>query len=222
MGSVHSRSSALAAQGSRSLNELQAVFDSLDDAALLVELQSYRWTGRQGYPLIALWRAYTASFVLNLPHTNALIRRLEDDPLLRAVCGFDGALPSRWTFNRFISRLSFHQDLVEQCLATLTSRLAEMLPDFGAKVAVDSTAVRTHSNPNRRTISDLEASWTAKTSARAKKGGKDWHFGYKYHCLTDVTHGIPITGFTTTAKRNDSPELPNSLSASPLRLRLPL
>ena len=42
-------------------------------------LQEYRPTGRQGYPLKALWRAYVGSFVLNLAHTNALIRRLEDD-----------------------------------------------------------------------------------------------------------------------------------------------
>ena len=81
------------------LDELAAVFASLDDSALLARLQEYRPTGRQGYPLMALWRAYVASFVLNLPHTNALIRRLEDDPAFRILCGF-GHLPHRTTFNR--------------------------------------------------------------------------------------------------------------------------
>ena len=50
------------------LGELSAVFSSLDDSALLVRLQEYRPTGRQGYPLKALWRAYVGSFVLNLAH----------------------------------------------------------------------------------------------------------------------------------------------------------
>ncbi len=90
----------------------------------------------------------------------------------------------------------------------ITDQLAEVLPGFGEKVALDSTAVRSHSNPNRKTVSDPEASWTAKNSAKAKKGGKEWHFGYKYHAVADATYGVPITGFVTTASRHDSPELP--------------
>ena len=81
------------------LGELSAVFSGLDDAALLGRLQEYRPTGRQGYPLKALWRAYVGSFVLNLPHTTALIRRLEDDPRFRILCGL-GALPHRRTFEQ--------------------------------------------------------------------------------------------------------------------------
>ena len=84
---------------------LRRYFASLDDSTLLARLQEYRPTGRQGYPLKALWRAYVGSFVLNLPHTNALIRRLEDDDGFRHLCGF-GTLPHRTTFNRFILRLS--------------------------------------------------------------------------------------------------------------------
>ena len=102
--------------------ELAAVFSNLEDSALLSRLQEYRPTGRQGYPLKALWQAYVASFILNLPHTNALIRRLEDDPDSRDLCGF-GALPHRTTFNRFIQRLSHHSDLVKAALANLTNRL---------------------------------------------------------------------------------------------------
>ena len=186
--------------------ELAAVFANLDDAALLARLQEYRWTGRQGYPLKALWRAYVGSFVLNLPHTNALIRRLEDDADFRHLCGFR-KLPHRSTFNRFIRRLSWHPDLVERCFVRLTDQLKALLPDLGQEVAVDSTAVRTHSNPNRRRISDPEASWTAKNSAHAK-GGKEWHFGYKSHAVVDANYGVPLAQIVTTAHRNDSPYLP--------------
>ena len=190
-----------------SLGEL-AAFSSLDDAALLARLQDYRPTGRPGYPLKALWQAYVASFILNLPHTNALIRRLEDEPDFRYLCGFFGPLPHRTTFNRFIQRLSHHVDLVEACFADLTHQLKTLIPDLGAEVAIDSTTVRTHCNPNRKRISDPEASWTAKNSARAKEGGKEWHHGYKVHMVADANHGVPLTHIVTTAKRNDSPELP--------------
>ena len=191
------------------LGELAAIFSSLDDAALLARLPEYRPTGRQGYPLKALWRAYVASFLLNLPHTNALIRRLEDEPDFRYLCGFVGSLPHRTTFNRFIQHLSHHAGLVETAFADLTRQLKTMLPDLGAEVAVDATTVRSHCNPNRKRVSDPEASWTAKNSARAKDGGKEWHHGYKVHMVADANYGVPLAHIVTTAKRNDSPELPS-------------
>ena len=66
-----------------------------------------------------------------------------------------------------------------------------------------------YSNPNRRHVSDSEASWTAKADNR---GEREWHFGYKFHALADATYGIPITGYTTTAKRSDFHELTPLLS----------
>ena len=190
------------------LGELAAVFSSLDDVTLLARLQDYRPTGRPGYPLKALWRAYVASFILNLPHTNALIRRLEDEPDFRYLCGFFGPLPHRTTFNRFIQRLSHHADLVEATFVDLTHQLKALIPGLGNEVAIDSTTVRTHSNPNRKRVSDPQASWTAKNSARAKEGGKEWHHGYKVHMVADANYGMPLAHIVTTAKRSDSPELP--------------
>ena len=196
------------------LAEVQAILDSIDASALLLVLWQYRWNGRPGYPVHVLWRAHLARFLLNLPSVNALIRRLQDDPGLMLVCGFSSlpggqtGLPHRTTFNRFFTRLALHQDLVDQAMAPVTRRLHRTLPGFGENLAVDSTVIRTHSNPNRPLVSDPEASWTAKNSARARDG-KDWYFGYKEHALVDATYGLPIVRFTTTASRNDSPELPN-------------
>ena len=199
-------------QSSATQDDLAAVFSNLDDSALLNRLQEYRPVGRQGYPLKALWQAYVASFILNLPHTNALIRLLEDEPSLRLLCGFSGLLPHRTTFNRFIQRLSYHADLVEACFTDLTHQLKTLLPDLGDEVAIDSTTVRSHCNPNRKRISDPGASWTAKNSARAKEGGKEWHHGYKVHMVADANYGVPLAHVVTTAKRNDSPELPNVIA----------
>ncbi len=184
------------------LAEIASILDAVDASALIKRLQTYRPVGRRGYPLMALWRAHLLSYVLNLPHTNALIRRLHESPQLRQLCGFD-SLPHRSTFNRFNARLSNHRDLVERCFDSLTETLAAQLPGFGESVAVDSTVVPTYSNPNRKRISDSDASWTGKTSARAK-GGTEYSFGYKFHALVCARYGLPIAGFTTTASRPDT------------------
>ena len=189
-------------------HELRVIFENLNDKHLIDRLTEYRRNGRPGYPVRAMWRSYVASFVLNLANTNDLIRRLYADAELRRLCGFKGVLPHRTTFNRFIQRLSHNSDLVEQAFAGVTERLKGLLTDLGQEVAVDSSTVRTHANPNRRTISDPEASWTAKNSVRAKEGGKEWRYGYKLHMVADANHGIPMGVQVTTAKRNDSPELP--------------
>ena len=192
-----------------SLTELQAVFGVLDDAAIIARLRAYRPVGRQGYPLSALWRAYVASFYLNLPHTNALIRRLQDDPGLRVLCGFDAELPHRTTFNRFIARLSDYPDLVESCFARLTDKLKAVLPDLGQAVAVDATPIRTHSNPQRKKCSDPEASWGYTHSPQSpNKDGSVKFYGYKAHMAADANYGLPLFLNITTGKRNDSPELP--------------
>ena len=199
-------------RGRRALAE---TLDAVDAAEIIAKIEDERYMGRHGYPPLGMWRAYLASFVLGLPSTNALIRQLQDDPELRLACGLGDNVPHRTTFNRFIRRLSRHRDLVDRCMAGLTDHLADLLPGLGEKVAVDSTVVRSHSNPNRKSkvtgqVSDPDASWTAKNSARGK-GQKEWSWGFKYHAVVDATYGVPLGGYTTTASRNDSPELPGLL-----------
>ena len=210
MVSEHLREARTNSQGSVGLDDLGAVLEEAEADPLIARLKEYRPTGRKGYPLPAFWRAYLASFVLGLPSTNALIRLLEDDPELRLLCGFS-QLPHRTTFNRFVNRLAHHRDLVEDCLRRLVDRLSALLPGLGQNVAVDSTVVKSHSSPQRKPVSDPEASWTAKNSTRSKSG-KEWHWGYKYHLVADATYGIPLYGYSTTASRSDSRELPKLLS----------
>ena len=205
---------------------LRTVLDEIDDRDIVASLRAYRWTGRPGYSPAAMWRAYVASFVLNLPHTNALIRRLEDDADLRAICGFEGVLPHRTTFNRFIQRLNQHAELIEQCMADLNGMLRSFLPDLGSVVAVDSTMVRTHSRPthwpsgkpkkpNASPASDPDADWGAKNSTgspinrkkergfRFSYDGKDWYFGHKVHMISDAKYEIPLAQFVTPVNVSD-------------------
>lgn len=188
-------------QGSPLVAELSAAFDTIDDEPLLAALSAYRWTGRPGWSVRALWRSYVASFVLNHGTTNDLIRRLQDDAELRDLCGFD-ALPSRWTFNRFVSRLSHHPELLQDTLSALTDRLQRALPDFGKGVAVDASVMRSWSNPDHD--SDPEATFTKKKNARGKP---TWYWGYKLHLVVDSKYELPIVASVTTASRFDANEL---------------
>lgn len=200
------RSTGVSRKQSPRITEQESIWGTLDDQALLERLQAYRPVGRQGYPLRAMWRAYVASFCLNLPHTNALIRALEDDAHLRAVCGFTD-LPHRRTFNRFILRLGDHADLVEACFAKVTEELRELLPDLGEKVAIDASVVRSHSNPRKGT--DREATWGVGHTTQAKSSDNlKWVFGYKLHMVADAEYGVPLAQVVTTGSRHDSQELP--------------
>ncbi|MYC29548.1 MAG: transposase [Chloroflexi bacterium] len=155
---------------------LGELLDTVDSANLLAELRSDTRRGPQGQWVEPIWRAYLASFALNLAHTNDIIRHLQDIPAFRETCGFGDYLPHRTTFNRFIQRLALHTDSVEQCVITLTKDLKGCLPDLGNEVAIDATAVRSHSNPNKgkkgRTPSDPEAAWGGKALCQVQGQGR--------------------------------------------------
>ena len=192
------------------LADLRAIFDCIPDGPLLKRLRAYRpAAGRPSYSVRAMWRAYVASFVLNLPHTNALIRELEDDHGLRRLCGFNPRrpLPHRRTFNRFIRRLGDHDGLVEDAFGAVINELKTLLPDMGEVVAIDGTMVSTHADPRRDT--DPEAGWGVSHSSRSKRtDGVVLEFGYKLHTLGDTTYDLPLAVTVTTGSRSDSPELP--------------
>lgn len=205
MVNTNSSEASTEVQPTPGLLDVQHILEAIDSTALIDRLWAYRRTGRPGYPPQSLWRAYVASFILNLSSTNELIRRLEDDIELRLLCGFS-TLPGRRTFNRFILRLSDHTDLVEELMGQVIRMLADELPDFGKVVAVDSTAVKAYSNGNREPPSDPDATWAPKHSA-GSKGGEEKFFGYKYHGLADLVYDVPITGYVTTGATNDVNEL---------------
>jgi hypothetical protein len=63
-------------------------------------------------------------------------------------------------------------------------------------VAMDSTPVHSHSNPdNRKVISDPQAGWVYKESNEKKR----WVWGYRLHLLIDASYELPIAKATTTA-----------------------
>lgn len=173
------------------VDELGHIFDCLPEARLEAKLGFHRWVGCSGYPIRVMFRAYLASYLLNMRNTNSLIRRLQEDSGLRDICGFSicEPLPHRRTFNRFVDRLQPHQDLIDWCIDEILTKLCEKLPNFGVMVAVDATNVHSHSDCNNKPVSDNEAGFAVKESAGDRK---KWTWGYKVFLVVDAIYELPI------------------------------
>lgn len=191
--------------GDDASEELKALISHLPDEQLRHDLQRMKRHLDSGYLMEPLWRAYLLSFILNMDCTNDLIRRLERHSDLVEICGFDmdKPLPDRRTFDRFICSLASHQDIVEGFFDRIVDQLAKRLPDFGITVAIDSTSVKSHSNPSKRDKSDPEADFMVKEGSIHKV----WRWGFKIQLLIDTAWELPIAFEVTHAREADVTQL---------------
>lgn len=160
--------------------------------------------------------AHIVAKLRKIPTIKGIVRELNDNPALCELCGFvvidfTGNLPvyhipSRRTFGRVFKELQQPEcvELLEECMAELTCRQFDFVPDLGRSVAIDSTTIMTYSN--RRNETDPQASLGFKHSVKSESG-KEMVLGYKYHVVSD-TRGYFIAGIVTTGSQHDSPILP--------------
>jgi len=181
--------------------DLRAVINSLVDNEFRHDIHRMKHQVGAGYLAESMWKAYLLSFILNMHCTNDLIRRLEENPSFIDICGFnmDKPLPSRWAFDRFVTTLSEYPHAIERVLDKAVTQLQQQLPEFGMTVAVDSTPVRSHSNPNRKMRSDSEAGFIVKEGIARKT----WKWGYKLHLIVDTAWEAPIACDVTLARQSD-------------------
>lgn len=200
------------------VDELSEVFECLPESQLVAKLGLDRWIGRSGYPMGVMLKAYLASYFLNMRNTNNLIRRLQEDAVLREICGFSSSkpLPHRVTFNRFMDRLELHQDLIQWCIDQVLTKLHSMLPDFGTIVAIDATDVHSHSDCDKKPVSDDEAGFVIKEGATGHR--KKWTWGYKLHLIADTTYELPIAMSVTPGNAREMSEMIPLLRAAKVRL----
>ncbi|MCY4652170.1 MAG: transposase [Dehalococcoidia bacterium] len=186
------------------LIDVREKLDEIDVAAIASEFTRPPNTiGRRPYPRGPMIRALLSMPVLGITNLSALHKRLMNDPALRSVCGFTTRVPSRPTFSRIFGQLSERPELLETCLANVAAKLAEYVPDIGREVAVDSTMIRTNSNPKPLLYSDPEASRGKQHSAQAERGWK-WVLGYKAHVAADANNDIPLEVLVTTGSVSDT------------------
>lgn len=144
-------------------DRLVIVLEALPAERLIVALEKDRWTGRKGYSARGLWSAFIAG-ILYQCHSIAEVARLPGrDKDIRMVCGFSkDRLPGQDALERFLKKLVRQEKLLEECFTGLVERLRQLLPDFGTKLAVDSTDIEAYSNGHRKSPSDWDARWGAK------------------------------------------------------------
>ena len=195
--------------------EFRAVLETVNASALLARLKAYRFTGKQYagpklYTVETMWAAFLLLYWMNLPSINELIRRLQDSLETASHLRLRGwSAPPDDLQPRLCEDGKPPRPCWKQRATPRSKNSNPCWEGFGEEVSIDSTTVPTNGNPWRKhgaeqgVVSDPEASWTAKNSVRARHGGKEFHYGYKFHALADANWNIPICGYTTTASQND-------------------
>ncbi len=175
----------------------------------LAQIKQSRRNTRPGYPPRAMFRAVCLKYLISERFTVGFIEHLRSSPKLAELCGFSGAIPSEATFSRFIKKLfKLNTDL---SIAEMVDRLQAKLPGLGEDVAVDSTDIKAHANPNRTIVRDPDATWgyrTTKSNSSSKKKSEPF-FGYKMHALNDAKYGVPLVHIVLPANKTDMRLLPD-------------
>jgi hypothetical protein len=200
---------------------LVLVLSVLPDEKLVSTLEKRRGRGRDDYPIRPTFNATIAGIVFGHESIASLRRDLMRNAELRQVCGFDplegaDAVPTDDAFSRFLELLIEHEFLIVEMFHTLVEQLVVVLPDLGAKLAVDSKAIPSHGNPvrdeNKREQDDRrrdpDADFGKKTYKGERKDGSTWEkvkswFGYKLHLLVDSNYELPLAFELTNASAGD-------------------
>lgn len=203
-------------------DRLVMVLEALPSDRLIATMEAGRWTGRKGYSVRGMWSALIAGLFYQCSSLAEVVRLLERDRDTRIVCGFSkDTLPSEDALSRFMKKLVQHEDLLEECFASLVEQLRQRLPGFGDKLAVDSTDIKAYSNGHRDGPSDPDARWGAKgaghhggtkTDSGAEGKGKKrrdlyYWFGYKLHLVVDAVYELPVSFMVTPANEADTTQM---------------
>jgi IS5 family transposase len=188
---------------------------ALPDETLLCWLREQRQQRRDDYPYEMLWRCLIAKYVYQIKSYAELIRELRRNGSLRWLVGIEtlARVPHDYHFSRLLKVLSSAPGLaqLQAMFAQLVSQLSEALPEMGARLAVDATAVHAYSNEMRKQKSDPDAAWSArpKRQRRRQAGGGvaqylDFWFGYSVHLVVDCPTELPVAFEVTAANENET------------------
>ena len=200
-------------------DRLAMVLEALPAEGLVSALEKEHWTGRKGYSVRGMWSALIAGVLRQAHSLTEVVRLLERDKDTRLVCGFSqDNIPSHDALSRFLKKLVVHEDLLEKCFSELVKEARGNLPEFGDKLAVDSTDIRAYANGHRKIPSDTDARWGAKGASHHGAPAKDkqretyYWFGYKLHLVVDALYELPVSFKLTAADESDTTQMVDLLS----------
>lgn len=129
---------------------------------------TYGLPGRPPADRTAIARAFVAKMVYDMPTTKVLIDRLESDPQLRRLCGWErkSAIPKEWTFSRAFAEFAesrlperVHEALIRKSYAG----------EIVGHISRDSTAIDAREKPVKK-VAKTEEENTPKKRGRPRKG----------------------------------------------------
>lgn len=203
------------------LERLKLVLHYIPDEELMIIMEADRGKGRDDYPIRPVWNSIIAGVVYDHKSIESLRRELMRNPQLCWLCGFSMTkkkrVPPAWVYTRFLKKLIKHEEEIEKIFNMLVKDLMELLPDFGAGLAVDGKALETVANPNKNGKSkpdgrrDTAADWGVKTYKGKNKDGSLWKkvkkwFGYKLHLIVDANYELPVAYDVTLASAAETPQ----------------
>ena len=190
---------------------LSAILDSPEIAALIEALEATRETGRPGYPLRAMIGMALAKSLYALPCWTRVVALVREHTALAAVIAPDGDVPSQWACYRFTAKLRAHTDLLDGCIASVVAALKKRNPLLGWDVAIDASDMPAYANGQRflskggrerEKYSDPDASWGHRSAVSTRKGGG--FYGYRLHMAVCSKTDLPLAWTVETAKANET------------------
>lgn len=185
--------------------QLELIFSKLDLSKITKALGKSSYDrGPKGYCCADLLCALIAMQIERIPKVNALVRKLQENPVFRYNCGFDvlGSVPSESTFSRFMSKLSNSEELSTLFKDVVLQAKALGIID-GSNVSIDSTKLSSYeaSVPKSKIVDDgTNPNWGMK---RDTNGNNIRWFGWKLHVLCDSKSELPMEVLVTPANVYD-------------------
>ncbi len=129
---------------------------------------TYGLPGRPPADRTAIARAFIAKMVYDMPTTRVLIDRLQSDPPLRRLCGWEGKheIPHEWTFSRAFAEFSASR-LPERVHEALIKERYE--GELVGHISRDSTAIEAREKPIKKPSQEAQEE-KPKKLGRPKKG----------------------------------------------------
>ena len=132
-------------------SRLELIFSKIDLTPALAALPKISAFGPNGYSQQALLLALIAKVILQIPTLSALVTQLQENILLRFVCGFNliGRTPSIATFSRFYAKITT-AEAMDVFFRSLVSKGLTANVIHKKIVAIDSSSIESYEHYQKR------------------------------------------------------------------------
>ena len=162
----------------------------------LTSLYHGEGAGRKPYNPVSMLKAQVLKHLRRVPSDRRLSLLLKRSRRMARVCGFKRETPSHGLFTQFRHRLG--KEGYEKVFSLLLKQLLRHGVVKGKVVAVDSTAIKAHS---QRSLDNK--SGRSDRDARVGRGRRGFLLGYKVHTACCASSELPLAFTVEPCNRND-------------------